>query len=71
MKDMISGIESRFFEGPENKGKNPKYSLTDLDNENFRLVTYELCVLHLIRIRYFCKCYLKMNYNHLSTQNCW
>ncbi|XP_039599062.1 uncharacterized protein LOC120521729 [Polypterus senegalus] len=41
--DMISGIESRFFEGPENKGKNPKYSLTDLDNENFRLVTYELC----------------------------
>ncbi|CAI5678078.1 unnamed protein product [Oreochromis niloticus] len=35
---MISGIESRFFEGPENKGKNPKYSLTDLDNENFRTV---------------------------------
>ncbi|XP_039866267.1 uncharacterized protein LOC120720599 [Simochromis diagramma] len=38
MKDMISGIESRFFEGLENKGKNPKYSLTDLDNENFRTV---------------------------------
>uniref|UniRef100_A0A3P9CJG8 HECT domain-containing protein n=1 Tax=Maylandia zebra TaxID=106582 RepID=A0A3P9CJG8_9CICH len=41
LSDMISGIESRFFEGLENKGKNPKYSLTDLDNENFRLVTYE------------------------------
>ncbi|CAI5677235.1 unnamed protein product [Oreochromis niloticus] len=38
LSDMISGIESRFFEGPENKGKNPKYSLTDLDNENFRTV---------------------------------
>ncbi|XP_019206371.1 G2/M phase-specific E3 ubiquitin-protein ligase-like [Oreochromis niloticus] len=36
--DMISGIESRFFDGPENKGKNPKYSLTNLDNENFRTV---------------------------------
>uniref|UniRef100_A0A3P9B423 Uncharacterized LOC106674644 n=1 Tax=Maylandia zebra TaxID=106582 RepID=A0A3P9B423_9CICH len=38
LSDMISGIESRFFEGLENKGKNPKYSLTDLDNENFRTV---------------------------------
>ncbi|XP_063337880.1 uncharacterized protein LOC134632929 isoform X2 [Pelmatolapia mariae] len=38
LSDMISGIESRFFEGPENKGKNPKYSLTNLDNENFRTV---------------------------------
>ncbi|KAG2457065.1 G2E3 ligase, partial [Polypterus senegalus] len=37
-KEFLSGIESRFFEGPENKGKNPKYSLTDLDNENFRTV---------------------------------
>ena len=37
---MISGIEKRFFEGAGNQGKNPKYSLTDVDNENFRLVIY-------------------------------
>ncbi|MEQ2242493.1 hypothetical protein ILYODFUR_036385 [Ilyodon furcidens] len=30
--------EKGFFEGPESKGKNPKFSLTDLDNENFRAV---------------------------------
>ncbi|KAF6721773.1 G2/M phase-specific E3 ubiquitin-protein ligase, partial [Oryzias melastigma] len=38
LTDMISGIENRFFEGAETQGKNPKYSLTDLDNENFRTV---------------------------------
>uniref|UniRef100_A0A3P8TZQ6 HECT domain-containing protein n=1 Tax=Amphiprion percula TaxID=161767 RepID=A0A3P8TZQ6_AMPPE len=38
LTDMISGIENRFFEGPGSQGKNPKYSLTDLDNENFRTV---------------------------------
>lgn len=37
---MVSGIENRFFEGAGNQGKNPKYSLTDLDEENFRLVKY-------------------------------
>lgn len=35
---MVSGIENGFFEGAGNQGKNPKYSLTDLDNENFRFV---------------------------------
>ncbi|KAF1384032.1 hypothetical protein PFLUV_G00138020 [Perca fluviatilis] len=35
---MVSGIENRFFEGAENQGKNPKYSLTDLDNDNFRTI---------------------------------
>ncbi|XP_035764388.1 uncharacterized protein LOC102797685 isoform X2 [Neolamprologus brichardi] len=44
LSDMISGIESRFFEEPENKGKNPKYSLTDLDNENFRTVVEIIAV---------------------------
>uniref|UniRef100_A0AAQ5Y463 HECT domain-containing protein n=1 Tax=Amphiprion ocellaris TaxID=80972 RepID=A0AAQ5Y463_AMPOC len=38
LTDMISGIENRFFEGPGSQGKNPKYSLTDLDDENFRTV---------------------------------
>ncbi|XP_016428414.1 uncharacterized protein LOC107755961 [Sinocyclocheilus rhinocerous] len=33
---MISGIENRFFEGTGSQGKNPKYSLTDLDEDNFR-----------------------------------
>ncbi|XP_023811253.1 uncharacterized protein LOC111947509 [Oryzias latipes] len=33
-----TGIENRFFEGVEGQGKNPKYSLTDLDNEYFRTV---------------------------------
>uniref|UniRef100_A0A673BNW8 HECT domain-containing protein n=1 Tax=Sphaeramia orbicularis TaxID=375764 RepID=A0A673BNW8_9TELE len=37
-KEMISGIENRFFEGAGNQGKNPKYSLSDLDNENFRTI---------------------------------
>ncbi|KAK1893714.1 Isoleucine--tRNA ligase [Dissostichus eleginoides] len=31
LTDMVSGIENRFFEGAGNQGKNPKYSLTDLD----------------------------------------
>ncbi|XP_073730786.1 G2/M phase-specific E3 ubiquitin-protein ligase-like [Misgurnus anguillicaudatus] len=35
---MISGIENRFFEGTGDQGKNPKYSLTDLDDDNFRIV---------------------------------
>ncbi|XP_049450807.1 uncharacterized protein LOC125900079 [Epinephelus fuscoguttatus] len=38
LTDMVSGIEKRFFEGAGNQGKNPKYSLTDVDNENFRTV---------------------------------
>ncbi|XP_041834217.1 G2/M phase-specific E3 ubiquitin-protein ligase-like [Melanotaenia boesemani] len=38
LTDMISGIERRFFEGPGNQGKNPRYSLSDLDNENFRTI---------------------------------
>ncbi|XP_077352964.1 G2/M phase-specific E3 ubiquitin-protein ligase-like isoform X1 [Festucalex cinctus] len=37
-RDMISGIENRFFEGDDLCGKSPKYSLTDLDNDNFRTV---------------------------------
>ncbi|KAI4828245.1 hypothetical protein KUCAC02_022350, partial [Chaenocephalus aceratus] len=35
---MVSGIENRFFEGAGSQGKNPKYSLTDLDNDNFRTI---------------------------------
>ncbi|XP_062393652.1 G2/M phase-specific E3 ubiquitin-protein ligase-like isoform X2 [Sardina pilchardus] len=38
LTDMIVAIKSRFFEGPGSQGKNPKYSVTDLDNENFRTV---------------------------------
>uniref|UniRef100_A0A8C9ZTH1 HECT domain-containing protein n=1 Tax=Sander lucioperca TaxID=283035 RepID=A0A8C9ZTH1_SANLU len=38
LTDMVSGIENRFFEGAGNQDKNPKYSLTDLDNENFRTI---------------------------------
>ncbi|XP_029979546.1 uncharacterized protein LOC115411511 isoform X2 [Sphaeramia orbicularis] len=38
LTEMISGIENRFFEGAGNQGKNPKYSLSDLDNENFRTI---------------------------------
>ncbi|XP_062374727.1 uncharacterized protein zgc:112970 [Sardina pilchardus] len=38
LTDMIVAIESRFFEGSGSQGKNPKYSVTDLDNENFRTV---------------------------------
>lgn len=42
---MVSGTEKRFFEGAGNQVKNTKYSLTDVDNENFRLVTYTFCTL--------------------------
>ncbi|XP_033473333.2 G2/M phase-specific E3 ubiquitin-protein ligase-like isoform X2 [Epinephelus lanceolatus] len=38
LTDMVSGIEKRFFEGAGNQSKNPKDSLTDVDNENFRTV---------------------------------
>uniref|UniRef100_A0A3B3HCP9 HECT domain-containing protein n=1 Tax=Oryzias latipes TaxID=8090 RepID=A0A3B3HCP9_ORYLA len=38
LTDMIAGIENRFFEGVEGQGKNPKYSLTFVDNEYFRTV---------------------------------
>lgn len=37
---MIAGIENRFFEGAGNQGKNPKYSLSDLENDNFRWVMF-------------------------------
>lgn len=33
---MISGIETRLFEGEDGQGKIPKYSLNDLDNGLFR-----------------------------------
>lgn len=42
LQDTIAGIENKFFEGLGSQGKTPKYSLTDLDNENFRLVLYKL-----------------------------
>lgn len=32
---MMAGIEKRFFEGGDN-GKNPKYSMTDMDKHNFK-----------------------------------
>ncbi|XP_057698303.1 uncharacterized protein LOC130919527 isoform X2 [Corythoichthys intestinalis] len=38
LTEMISGIEKRFFEGAGTQGKTPKYSLTDLDNDNFRTI---------------------------------
>ncbi|XP_073700515.1 G2/M phase-specific E3 ubiquitin-protein ligase-like [Garra rufa] len=37
-KEFLTGIENRFFEGIGTQGKSPKYSLTDLDDENFRIV---------------------------------
>ncbi|KAF0040515.1 hypothetical protein F2P81_006413 [Scophthalmus maximus] len=37
-KEFLTCIENRFFEGPGSQGKNPKFSLTDLDNENFRTI---------------------------------
>lgn len=36
---MISGIENKLFEGIGTQSKNPKYSLTDLDDKNFKWVT--------------------------------
>ncbi|KAJ8381285.1 hypothetical protein SKAU_G00020630 [Synaphobranchus kaupii] len=42
---MVSGIEKQFFEGPKDgKGKSPKYSISDLDNDNFRTVGEILAV---------------------------
>ncbi|KAK5865336.1 hypothetical protein PBY51_016510 [Eleginops maclovinus] len=38
LTDMVSGIENRFFEGAGSQGKNPEFSLTDLDNDNFRTI---------------------------------
>lgn len=38
---MMSGIEKRFFEGGDN-GKTPKYSVTDMDKQNFRYVIKNL-----------------------------
>jgi len=35
---MVAGIEKRLFEGDAKKGKTPKYSLNDLDNELFKYV---------------------------------
>ena len=35
---MVAGIEKRLFEGESEKGKVPKYSLNDLDNELFKYV---------------------------------
>lgn len=35
---MVAGIEKRLFEGDAKKGKMPKYSLNDLDNELFKYV---------------------------------
>lgn len=36
---MVAGIEKRLFEGDAKKGKTPKYSLNDLDNELFKYVS--------------------------------
>ncbi|XP_065132824.1 uncharacterized protein [Paramisgurnus dabryanus] len=37
LTEMISGIETRLFEGEDGQGKFPKYSLNDLDNGLFRV----------------------------------
>ncbi|ROL45080.1 G2/M phase-specific E3 ubiquitin-protein ligase [Anabarilius grahami] len=37
LTEIISGIEKRFFEGGDG-GKNPKYSMTDLDKHNFKVI---------------------------------
>ncbi|XP_072558768.1 G2/M phase-specific E3 ubiquitin-protein ligase-like isoform X2 [Paramormyrops kingsleyae] len=37
LTEMMAGIEKRFFDGGDN-GKNPKYSMTDLDKHNFKTV---------------------------------
>nr|XP_005168586.1 uncharacterized protein LOC541543 isoform X1 [Danio rerio] len=37
LTEMISGIETRLFEGEDGKGKMPKYSINDLDNGLFRV----------------------------------
>ncbi|XDV25899.1 hypothetical protein PO909_029726 [Leuciscus waleckii] len=38
LTEMISGIETRLFEGENDQGKMPKYSLNDLDNGLFRAI---------------------------------
>ncbi|XDV25294.1 hypothetical protein PO909_029234 [Leuciscus waleckii] len=37
LSTMVAGIEKRLFEGDAKKGKMPKYSLNDLDNELFKV----------------------------------
>ncbi|KAL0993734.1 hypothetical protein UPYG_G00112860 [Umbra pygmaea] len=37
LTEMMAGIEKRFFEGGDN-GKAPKYSMTDMDQHNFKTV---------------------------------
>ncbi|XP_067287991.1 G2/M phase-specific E3 ubiquitin-protein ligase-like [Pseudorasbora parva] len=37
LTEMMSGIEERFFEGGDG-GKTPKYSITDLDKHNFKVI---------------------------------
>ncbi|XP_058626915.1 uncharacterized protein LOC131537474 isoform X1 [Onychostoma macrolepis] len=37
LSTMVAGIEKRVFEGDAKKGKMPKYSLNDLDNELFKV----------------------------------
>lgn len=36
---MIRGIEAHFFEGDGEKGKNPKYSLLDYQDNKFKYVS--------------------------------
>ncbi|XP_068580925.1 G2/M phase-specific E3 ubiquitin-protein ligase-like [Cebidichthys violaceus] len=36
LSTMVAGIEKRLFEGESERGKMPKYSLNDLDDELFR-----------------------------------
>ncbi|RXN22461.1 hypothetical protein ROHU_006753 [Labeo rohita] len=36
LSTMVASIEKRLFEGDANKGKMPKYSLNDMDNELFK-----------------------------------
>ncbi|CAL8238105.1 unnamed protein product [Merluccius merluccius] len=38
LSTMVAGIEKRLFEGESEKGKVPKYSLNDLDNELFKYI---------------------------------
>uniref|UniRef100_A0A8C1DQE0 HECT domain-containing protein n=1 Tax=Cyprinus carpio carpio TaxID=630221 RepID=A0A8C1DQE0_CYPCA len=39
---MVAGIEKRLFEGDAKKGKTPKYSLNDLDNELFKALALHI-----------------------------
>ncbi|XP_063056349.1 uncharacterized protein LOC134450438 isoform X2 [Engraulis encrasicolus] len=38
LTDVMTALEDRFFEGPGEQGKWPKYSTTDLETNNFRAV---------------------------------